>query len=98
MACSGAQSGDCQELAHRRRIKIAGHLLNLLTVHAQDPTILLHVQAARLQPGDPLLVDVPGDGKIVLVRDHDPLDDFVGAVPGLTAATDLERLRGEWDR
>lgn len=53
---------------------------------------------ARLQAGDALRVEVQGDGKIVLVRDHDPLDDFVGAVPGLTAATDLERLRAEWDR
>ncbi len=53
---------------------------------------------ARLQAGDPLLVKVEGDGKIVLVRDHDPLDDFVGVIPGLTAATDLQRLRAEWDR
>jgi len=53
---------------------------------------------ARLQAGDPLLVEVEGDGKIILVRDHDPLDDYVGAIPGLTAATDLKRLRAEWDR
>ncbi len=52
---------------------------------------------ARLQAGDRLLVEVEGDGKIILVRDHDPLDDFVGAIPGLTA-TDLKRLRAEWDR
>jgi len=53
---------------------------------------------ARLKAGDPLWVQVEGDGKILLVRDHDPLLDFIGAIPGLSAATDLERLRDEWDQ
>ena len=29
---------------------------------------------------------------------HDPLEEFIGSCPGLTAATDLEALRDEWER
>ncbi len=53
---------------------------------------------ARLKAGDALQVEVAGEGKIVLLREHDPLDDFIGAVPGVSAATDLKRLRAEWHR
>jgi hypothetical protein len=31
-------------------------------------------------------------------RTREPLDIFLGRLPGLTAATDLEELRKEWDR
>jgi bifunctional DNA-binding transcriptional regulator/antitoxin component of YhaV-PrlF toxin-antitoxin module len=54
--------------------------------------------AARVKPGDDLRVQVEGDGRIVLLRDHDPLDQFVGSIPGLTAAADLQALREEWER
>ncbi len=53
---------------------------------------------AGVKPGDELLVRVEGDGRILLLRDHDPLDDFAGSIPGLAAATDLEALREEWER
>jgi AbrB family looped-hinge helix DNA binding protein len=51
---------------------------------------------ARIQPGDELRVEVEGDGRIVLIRDRDRLNDFAGSVPGLAAATDLGSLRDEW--
>jgi bifunctional DNA-binding transcriptional regulator/antitoxin component of YhaV-PrlF toxin-antitoxin module len=54
--------------------------------------------AAHLRAGDRLRVEAEGDGKIVLLRDRDPLDRFIGAIPGLSAAADLERLRNEWER
>ena len=53
---------------------------------------------ARVQAGDELRVTVEARGRILLVQDHDPLDKFVGALPGLSAATDLDALRNEWDR
>ena len=53
---------------------------------------------ARVQAGDELRVTVEARGRILLVQDHDPLDNFVGALPGLSAATDLDALRNEWDR
>jgi antitoxin component of MazEF toxin-antitoxin module len=53
---------------------------------------------AHLRPGDELQVEVEGEGRLSLTRTHDPLDDFVGSIPGLSAATDLEALRDEWDR
>jgi bifunctional DNA-binding transcriptional regulator/antitoxin component of YhaV-PrlF toxin-antitoxin module len=53
---------------------------------------------ARIGPGDELRVEVPGDGRILLVRDRDLLADFSGSLPGLAAATDLRRLRDEWAR
>jgi len=53
---------------------------------------------ARVRAGDELRVTVEGRGRILLERDQDPLDHFVGALPGLSEATDLEALRKEWDR
>ncbi len=54
--------------------------------------------AARVSAGDELRVSAKGDGRILLERSIDPLDEFVGSVPGLAAATQLEALRDEWDR
>lgn len=54
------------------------------------------LRAAGIGPGDQLHVEAEADGRIVLVRDHDPLDRFVGAIPGI--GEDLERLRDEWER
>jgi bifunctional DNA-binding transcriptional regulator/antitoxin component of YhaV-PrlF toxin-antitoxin module len=53
---------------------------------------------ARVRAGDELRVTVETLGKILLERDEDPLDKFVGTLPGLSAAADLEALRKEWDR
>jgi len=53
---------------------------------------------ARVRAGDELRVTVEARGRILLERDQDPLDHFVGALPGLSEATDLETLRKEWDR
>jgi len=48
--------------------------------------------------GDELRVRANGEGRILLERSVDPLDEFVGAVPGLSAATQLDKLRDEWGR
>jgi AbrB family looped-hinge helix DNA binding protein len=54
------------------------------------------MRAAGIGQGDELRVEAEADGRIVLVRDGDPLDRFVGAIPGI--GDDLERLRDEWER
>ena len=53
---------------------------------------------AHVRPGDELRVEVEGDGRILLVRSGDPVDQFTGTVAGLSAATQLEALRNEWGR
>jgi AbrB family looped-hinge helix DNA binding protein len=53
---------------------------------------------ARVAPGDELQVEAVDDGRIVLTRLGDPLDEFVGDLPGLAAATGLHELRDEWER
>ena len=54
--------------------------------------------AANVAPGDELRVSSKGDGRILLERSVDPLDAFAGSIPGLAAATQLEKLRDEWGR
>jgi bifunctional DNA-binding transcriptional regulator/antitoxin component of YhaV-PrlF toxin-antitoxin module len=52
--------------------------------------------AAHVSQGDEFRVSAKGDGRILLERFIDPLDEFAGSVPGLAAATQLEKLREEW--
>lgn len=54
--------------------------------------------AAHVSQGDELRVSAKGDGRILLERSVDPLDEFAGSIPGLAAATQLEKLRDEWGR
>lgn len=54
------------------------------------------LSAAHVAPGDELRVDVDGDGAIRLIRQQDALEALIGSAPGLSAATDLRTLRGEW--
>lgn len=54
------------------------------------------LRAAGIGQGDELRVEAEADGRIVLVRGGDPLERFVGAIPGI--GDDLERLRDEWER
>lgn len=56
------------------------------------------VEAARLVVGDTFRIHADGDGRVVLIRESDLLDAFVGAFPGIVEVTDIEGLRGEWER
>lgn len=56
------------------------------------------LRAAHLEPGDELQVTVDDDGRVVLTPVTDPLEDLIGSAPGLSAATNLEALRDEWER
>jgi bifunctional DNA-binding transcriptional regulator/antitoxin component of YhaV-PrlF toxin-antitoxin module len=56
------------------------------------------LKVARVGPGDEMHVEAADDGRIVLTRTRDPLDEFVGDLPGLSEATNLQQLRDEWER
>jgi len=53
---------------------------------------------AHIGVGDELRVEVVGDGTLRLIRDVDPLEALIGSAPGLSAATNLQKLRDEWQR
>ena len=55
------------------------------------------LRAAHAAPGDELRVEAESDGRIVLVRERDRLEELIGSMPGLEKATDLQRLRDEWE-
>lgn len=54
------------------------------------------LRAAGLAAGERLVARADGPGRIVLEREHDTLAEFVGAMPGVWAEGDLDRLRDEW--
>ncbi len=58
--------------------------------------------AAHVAPGDVLRIEVEADGVFRLIRESDPwleeFNKFAGSMPGLSAATNLEELRNEWER
>jgi AbrB family looped-hinge helix DNA binding protein len=56
------------------------------------------MREAGIEEGDELSVRVDGDGRLALIRERDRIDQWIGAFPGLSIATDLEGLRDEWER
>lgn len=51
---------------------------------------------AGLRPGDVVKVEVDGDGRIVLIRQRDPLTAHAGTLTGVYETDEVERLRNEW--
>jgi hypothetical protein len=43
-------------------------------------------------------VTVDGQGRLLLTAVRDPLEELIGSAPGLSAETNLEAMRNEWDR
>lgn len=54
------------------------------------------MREAGLRPGDRLRARVEGTGRVVLEREADPLDEFLGALSGVYDGFDLDALRDEW--
>ena len=54
------------------------------------------MREAGLRAGDRLRARAEGHGKVVLEREADALDEFLGAATGLYEGFDLEALRDEW--
>jgi antitoxin component of MazEF toxin-antitoxin module len=52
----------------------------------------------HLGPGDEVDFTPDGDGRFIVTRRRDPLEELIGSAPGLSEATDLESLRNEWER
>lgn len=55
------------------------------------------LREAGLEPGDELKVRALGPGKILLEREEDPIEEYLGALSGVYPPGYLERLRAEWD-
>jgi bifunctional DNA-binding transcriptional regulator/antitoxin component of YhaV-PrlF toxin-antitoxin module len=54
------------------------------------------MQEAGLRPGDRLRARAEGSGKVVLQREVDPLEAFLGTLTGVYEDFDLDALRDEW--
>ncbi len=55
------------------------------------------LRAAGLDVGERLLARSDGPGRVVLERERDLLKEYAGALTGVFAPGDLERMRAEWD-
>lgn len=53
---------------------------------------------AGIRVGDELAVSVDEQGRVVLSAATDLLERLIGSAPGLSAGSDLQALRNEWDR
>ena len=51
---------------------------------------------AGLQQGDRLRVEARGRGRVVLVREENPIDRHGGALTGVYRHAELDELRDEW--
>jgi len=51
---------------------------------------------AGLRHGDRLRVEASGPGRVVLVREEDPVDRHGGTLTGVYHRGELDELRDEW--
>ena len=54
------------------------------------------LRAAGLRAGDRLRAEPKGAGRVLLVREDDPVARFAGALTGLYGPGYLDKLRREW--
>jgi bifunctional DNA-binding transcriptional regulator/antitoxin component of YhaV-PrlF toxin-antitoxin module len=55
------------------------------------------VRAAGLRTGDRMRAEAKGRGRVLLVREDDPLARHAGALTGVYRRGELDELRDEWD-
>ena len=55
------------------------------------------LRAAGLEVGERVTARSDGPGRVVLEREHDVVSEFAGALTGIYAVGELDRLRDEWD-
>ena len=55
------------------------------------------VRAAGLRTGDRLRAEATGRGRVLLVREDDPVARHAGVLTGVYRRAELDRLRDEWD-
>lgn len=82
------------------RVKVVRRARRLARVSSKNQVTLpvAVLAASHIRAGDNVRIEPDGDGRIVIAREKDPIDDLIGSAPGLSAATDLEALRDEWER
>lgn len=51
---------------------------------------------AGLREGDRLRTEAQGPGRVMLIREDDPIERFAGALTGVYPPGELDRLRDEW--
>lgn len=54
------------------------------------------LEGAGLRPGDRLRAEALGPGEVRFVREPDALAEYRGALTGVYARDELDRLRREW--
>ena len=52
---------------------------------------------AGVRPGDSLMVEAKSTGEIVLRREEDPLERYIGSMTGMFPPNYLRDLRDEWE-
>ncbi len=55
------------------------------------------LRAAGLDVGERLRARSDGPGRVVLERERDVLEEYAGALTGVYASDELDRMRDEWD-
>lgn len=55
------------------------------------------VMAAGLRTGDRMRAVAKGRGRVLLVREDDPVERHAGALTGVYRRGELDELRDEWD-
>ena len=55
------------------------------------------VTAAGLRTGDRMRAEAKGRGRVLLVREDDPVAQHAGALTGVYRRDELGELRDEWD-
>ena len=78
------------QVKHRRRGRTRISRKNQATLPVEA------LRRAGLKPGDEMTVEVPGPGRIVLVRALDLVDKHAGQAPGVYPPGYLDQLRDEW--
>lgn len=53
--------------------------------------------AAGLRTGDRVRAEAAGRGRVLLVREEDPVQRHAGALTGVYRRGELDKLRDEWD-
>lgn len=52
---------------------------------------------AGLRSGDTVMIEAKSTGEIILRREEDPLDQFLGVFDGMYPEGYLDELRAEWE-